>query len=176
MAALLCRNQQTYRTLSCSFCTYENYCSFQSLLTMRTTVPSRTTVNAAFREMADKLARLYPKKALHQDPRILGGWSEVDSPQPWGNPPQPELVLATRSGISNEDTLSLSLPSPPSSLETHVPMPLLTFTSAGLAIFTYFEEENETDNTESMPSLPAQNISHKTTAPVSYPHLRAHET
>ena len=41
---------------------------------------------------------------------------------------------------------------------------LLTFTSPGLAIFTYFEEENETDNTESMPSLHAQNISHNTTA------------
>ena len=39
-------------------------------------------------------------------------------------------------------TLSLSLPLPPNTSETrtHVPMPILTFTSVGLAIFNYFEE------------------------------------
>ena len=66
---------------------------------MCTTV-DRHTVHAAFSEMAEKLARLYPKKALHQETRILGGWSEVNSPQPWVNLPQPKLVIATRSGIS----------------------------------------------------------------------------
>merc|ERR1711940_272026 len=45
-------------------------------------------------------------------------------------------------------TLSLSLPLPPNSSETRtqVPMPLFTFTSVGLAIFTYFEE-NEAKET-----------------------------
>ena len=163
MAALLCRNQQTSQTLSCSFCTYENHCSFQSrtllqsLLTKCNTM-DRYTVDAAFREMADKLARLYPKEAPHQESMKM---------QAEGNPdtlamvqtimdlspslPRPEPVIATKSGFREECA--------------HVPLPLLTFTSAGMAIFTFFNEENVTANTEFLPSLHVQNISFHPTSP-----------
>ena len=55
-------------------------------------------MNDAVREMVDKLARLYPKKAQHLETRILGGWSEVNSPQPWVNLPQPKPVNRLEDG------------------------------------------------------------------------------
>ena len=63
--------------------------------------------------------------------------------------PQPELVIATKSGISKENafsTLDLSSPLPPSSLETHETMaPLLTSSSMAIVTTNYKEDHGPTN-------------------------------